>query len=191
MNVAISKPNLRQDAKNQRKLLRADEIEFSSIQIAKHVNTYFSFRDKRISCFLSIVTQQEVLTEDLLKELTCNNQLFVPVTNIKEGTMIQVAYKVGDSLAFNAYNIPEPCTKLPPVPPTDLDVIFIPLLQADTRGNRLGYGKGFYDRYLALCRPNVIKIGLNFFEPIPSIPAEKTDIPLNYLITPNRVYEFK
>ena len=191
MNVSISKHNLRQDAKNQRKLLRADEIEFSSIQIAKHVNTYFSFRDKRISCFLSIVTQQEVLTEDLLKELTCNNQLFVPVTNIKEGTMIQVAYKVGDSLAFNAYNIPEPCTKLPPVTPTDLDVIFIPLLQADTRGNRLGYGKGFYDRYLALCRPDVIKIGLNFFEPIPSIPAEKTDIPLDYLITPNRVYEFK
>jgi 5-formyltetrahydrofolate cyclo-ligase len=105
--------------------------------------------------------------------------------------MVQVAYNIGDSLTFNTHQIPEPSMKLPPILPTDLDVVFIPLLQADTQGNRLGYGKGFYDRYLALCRPNVIKIGLNFFEPIPSIPAEKTDIPLNYLITPNRVYEFK
>jgi len=191
LNLTKRKLNLRQEAKNKRKDLSTSEIQSLSIQVAKQVSSYFSFRDKRISCFLSIVTQQEVLTDDLLKELTCNNQLFVPVTNIKEGTMIQVAYKVGDSLAFNAYNIPEPSTKLPPVPPTDLDVIFIPLLQADTRGNRLGYGKGFYDRYLAFCRPDVIKIGLNFFEPIPSIPAEKTDIPLDYLITPNRVYEFK
>ena len=70
-------------------------------------------------------------------------------------------------------------------------MVFIPLLQADVRGNRLGYGKGFYDRYLALCRPDVIKIGLNFFEPIPIISTEETDIPLDYLIIPNRIYEFK
>ena len=122
MNLTKRKLNLRQEAKNKRKDLSTLEIQSLSTQVARQVSSYFSFRDKRISCFLSIVTQQEVLTEDLLKELTCNNQLFVPVTNIKEGTMIQVAYKVGDSLAFNAYNIPEPCTKLPPVPPTDLDV---------------------------------------------------------------------
>jgi 5-formyltetrahydrofolate cyclo-ligase len=69
--------------------------------------------------------------------------------------------------------------------------LFYLLSRYGINGHRVGYGKGFYDRYLALCRPDVIKIGLNFFEPIPSIPAEKTDIPLDYLITPNRVYEFK
>jgi 5-formyltetrahydrofolate cyclo-ligase len=191
VNLPISKHNLRQDAKNQRKLLSADEIEYDSIQITKHVNTYFSFRDKRISCFLSMESQNEVQSKYILKHLASDNQLFVPVTNFAEGTMVQVAYNIGDSLTFNTHQIPEPSMKLPPILPTDLDVVFIPLLQADYQGNRLGYGKGFYDRYLALCRPNVIKIGLNFFEPIPSIPAEKTDIPLNYLITPNRVYEFK
>lgn len=191
MNLPISKHNLRQDAKAQRKLLSADEIEYGSIQIAKQVSTYFSFRDKRISCFLSMESQREVLTEQLFKHFGCNNQLFVPVTNIKEGTMIQVPYSLGDALEFNAYQIPEPRTTLLPIVPTDLDVVFIPLLQADTHGNRLGYGKGFYDRYLTLCRPDVIKIGLNFFDPIPSIPTEETDIPLDYLITPKRIYEFK
>ena len=191
MNPPTSKHNLRQEAKIQRKVLSVEEIENYSIQIAKQVSTYFSFRDKRISCFLSMESQHEVLTEYLLKDLECNNQLFVPVTNFTEGSMVQVPYSLGDTLEFNAYQIPEPRIQLNPIIPTDLDIVFIPLLQADVRGNRLGYGKGFYDRYLALCRPDVIKIGLNFFEPIPAIPAEKTDISLDYLITPNRVYEFK
>jgi 5-formyltetrahydrofolate cyclo-ligase len=191
LNPPTSKHNLRQEAKIQRKVLSVEEIENYSIQIAKQVSTYFSFRDKRISCFLSMESQHEVLTEYLLKDLECNNQLFVPVTNFTEGSMVQVPYSLGDTLEFNAYQIPEPRIQLNPIIPTDLDIVFIPLLQADVRGNRLGYGKGFYDRYLALCRPDVIKIGLNFFEPIPAIPAEKTDISLDYLITPNRVYEFK
>jgi 5-formyltetrahydrofolate cyclo-ligase len=191
LNLTKRKLNLRQEAKNKRKDLSTLEIQSLSTQVARQVSSYFSFRDKRISCFLSMESQNEVQSKYILKHLASHNQLFVPVTNFAEGTMVQVAYNIGDTLTFNTHHIPEPSMKLPPILPTDLDVVFIPLLQADTQGNRLGYGKGFYDRYLALCRPNVIKIGLNFFEPIPSIPAEKTDIPLNYLITPNRVYEFK
>lgn len=191
MNLPTSKHNLRQEAKTQRKVLSVEEIELYSIQIAKQVGTFFDFRDKQISCFLSMESQHEVLTEYIFKGLECNNQLFVPVTNFQEGSMVQVPYSLGDTLEFNAYQIPEPRIQLSPIIPTELDVVFIPLLQADVRGNRLGYGKGFYDRYLALCRPDVIKIGLNFFEPIPSIPIEETDIPLDYLIIPNRIYEFK
>ena len=191
MNLPLSKHNLRQDAKNQRKLLSADEIEYDSIQITKHVNTYFSFRDKQISCFLCMESQHEIHTEYILKQLARHNQLFVPVSNFLDGTMQHVPFEPGDILALNSYHIPEPIHKKPPINPIELDVIFIPLLQADVQGNRLGYGKGFYDRYLALCRPDVIKIGLNFFEPTSAIPAEKTDVSLDYLITPNRVYEFK
>jgi 5-formyltetrahydrofolate cyclo-ligase len=136
-------------------------------------------------------SQREVHTEYILKQLARHNQLFVPVSNFLDGTMQHIPFEPGDILALNSYHIPEPIHKKPPIHPIELDVIFIPLLQADVHGNRLGYGKGFYDRYLALCRPDVIKIGLNFFEPISAIPTEKTDIPLDYLITPDRVYEFK
>lgn len=191
MNLSPSKHNLRQEAKSHRKALSVAEIESYSLQIAKQVDAYFSFRGKRISCFLSMESQQEVLTEYLIKNLECNNQLFVPVSNFKEGTMIQVPYNLGDPVEYNAYQIPEPSIQLYPILPTELDVVVLPLLQADVRGNRLGYGKGFYDRYLALCRPNIIKIGLNFFDPIQEIPRDETDIPLNYLITPVNVYEFK
>jgi len=191
VNLSTSKHNLRQEAKIQRKVLSVEEIEYYSIQIAKQVNTCFSFHDKQISCFLSLEAQREVHTEYILKQLAMHNQLFVPVSNFLDDSMQLVPFEPGDILVLNSYHIPEPIHKKNPIDPIELDVIFIPLLQADVKGNRLGYGKGFYDRYLALCRPDVIKIGLNFFEPIPSIPAEKTDIPLDYLITPNRVYEFK
>ena len=191
MDLSISKHNLRQEAKTQRKALSADEVAYHSIQIDKQVSTCFSFRDKRISCFLSMKSQREVHTEYILKQLARHNQLFVPVSNFLDGTMQHIPFEPGDILALNSYHIPEPIHKKPPIHPIELDVIFIPLLQADVHGNRLGYGKGFYDRYLALCRPDVIKIGLNFFEPISAIPTEKTDIPLDYLITPDRVYEFK
>jgi len=191
VNLSTSKHNLRQEAKTQRKGISDDDLEYYSIQIAKQVSAYFSFLDKQISCFLSMETQREVHTEYILKQLAMHNQLFVPVSNFLDGSMQLVPFEPGDILELNSYNIPEPIHKKPPINPMELDVIFLPLLQADVHGNRLGYGKGFYDRYLALCRPDVIKIGLNFFEPIPTIPAEKTDIPLDYLITPNRVYEFK
>ncbi|MFM7596292.1 MAG: 5-formyltetrahydrofolate cyclo-ligase [Flavobacteriales bacterium] len=191
MDITHSKHNLRQDAKSQRKLLSMDEIEYFSIQIAEQVSTHFSFSNKKISCFLSMESQREVRTDQLLEALAPHNLLFVPVTQFNQGTMIQVPYRLGDVLQMNAYEIPEPLVQLYPIAPNDLDVVFIPLLQADQQGNRLGYGKGFYDRYLALCRPDVIKIGLNFFEPLAAIPSEETDIPLNYLITPTKVYEFK
>ncbi len=191
MDLSISKHKLRQEAKTQRKALSADEVAYHSIQIDKQVSTCFSFRDKRISCFLSMESQREVHTEYILKQLARQNQLFVPVSNFLDGTMQHIPFEPGDILALNSYHIPEPIHKKPPIHPIELDVIFIPLLQADVHGNRLGYGKGFYDRYLALCRPDVIKIGLNFFDPISAIPTEKTDIPLDYLITPDRVYEFK
>lgn len=191
MDITHSKHNLRQDAKAQRKLLSMDKIEYFSIQIAEQVSTHFSFSNKKISCFLSMESQREVRTDQLLEALAPHNLLFVPVTQFNQGTMIQVPFRLGDALQMNAYQIPEPIAKLNPIAPNDLDVVFIPLLQADQQGNRIGYGKGFYDRYLALCRPDVIKIGLNFFEPLAAIPSEGTDIPLNYLITPTKVYEFK
>jgi 5-formyltetrahydrofolate cyclo-ligase len=70
-------------------------------------------------------------------------------------------------------------------------VVFVPLLACDTKGNRVGYGKGFYDRFLDNCKPNVQKVGLSFFEPIAELKdVNSTDIKLNYLVTPEQVYRF-
>ena len=69
--------------------------------------------------------------------------------------------------------------------------MFIPLLAFDKQGNRIGYGKGFYDRFLANCKPETIKIGLSFFEAEEEITdIFESDKKLNYCVTTKQVYSF-
>ena len=60
----------------------------------------------------------------------------------------------------NQYGIPEPIGGVT-VDEKDIDIVFIPLLAFDELGNRVGYGKGYYDRFLSKCRKDVLKIGLS------------------------------
>src|SRR5690606_3671762 len=66
----------------------------------------------------------------------------------------------------NKWGIPEPVDSFGSIeiPSEKLDVVFVPLLVFDEMGHRTGYGKGFYDRFLARCRAETLKIGLSFFE---------------------------
>jgi 5-formyltetrahydrofolate cyclo-ligase len=71
-----------------------------------------------------------------------------------------------------------------------IQAVFVPLLAVDLKGQRIGYGKGYYDQFLATINPKVIKIGLSIFEPIAQIPSESFDIPLDYCITPKNMFNF-
>lgn len=75
--------------------------------------------------------------------------------------------------------------------PTSFDIIFVPLLLFDRNGYRIGYGKGYYDRYLPACKPECLKIGFSYFEPVDEIPDKhEFDVPLNLCITPQSIYVF-
>jgi 5-formyltetrahydrofolate cyclo-ligase len=90
----------------------------------------------------------------------------------------------------NNYNIPEPLNGIN-LPDDIIEVVFVPLLAFDKIGNRVGYGKGFYDKFLSKCKPSTLKIGLSFFEAEPLIEGVfDTDIKLNHCITPNEIYCF-
>jgi 5-formyltetrahydrofolate cyclo-ligase len=75
--------------------------------------------------------------------------------------------------------------------PAEIDMILVPLLAFDKNGYRIGYGKGFYDKYMAGCREDCIKIGFSYFESINEI-TDKVDfdVPLDLCITPQSVYVF-
>ena len=102
------------------------------------------------------------------------------------------AYRVKEDglYAKNKFNILEPINgELVEV--ELIDLVFVPMVAFDTNGYRVGYGKGFYDRYLPRCRPDVIKIGFSFFDPVYNIKdIADFDVPLNFCITPSRIYEF-
>ena len=70
-------------------------------------------------------------------------------------------------------------------------MVLVPLLNFDEEGNRVGYGKGYYDRFLAHCRPDCIKVGFSYFEPLDSIDdVHEYDIKLDYGITPGGIFVF-
>jgi 5-formyltetrahydrofolate cyclo-ligase len=90
----------------------------------------------------------------------------------------------------NEWGITEP-KQGQPIAPQEIDLVFVPMLVCDKQGNRVGYGKGFYDRFLAQCREDVVKIGFSYFEPVDEITdTADFDVPLTYCITPSATYEF-
>jgi 5-formyltetrahydrofolate cyclo-ligase len=91
---------------------------------------------------------------------------------------------------LNKYGIPEPESGIE-IDDCEIDMAIIPLMCFDYSGNRVGYGKGYYDRFLSKCRTDVLKIGLSFFPPIESIEdINFFDKKLDLCITPERVYAF-
>ncbi|MEO5967635.1 MAG: 5-formyltetrahydrofolate cyclo-ligase [Ferruginibacter sp.] len=102
------------------------------------------------------------------------------------------AFHVNDDTAFtkNKYGIEEPVDSTI-VAPEKIEMILIPLLIFDKSGQRVGYGKGYYDRFLKKCPDSTLKIGLSFFEPVDRIlDVNKYDVPLDYCVTPMEVYYF-
>jgi 5-formyltetrahydrofolate cyclo-ligase len=116
--------------------------------------------------------------------------LAYPVMNMV--TMQMVAIRVDDTTAYqtNQWGITEPIGGML-IEPHKIDMILVPLLVCDKKGHRVGYGKGFYDRYLAQCREDTVKMGFSYFPAVEKISdTHQFDVPLTYCITPRQIYEF-
>jgi 5-formyltetrahydrofolate cyclo-ligase len=149
---------------------------------------------KTVHIFLPIKKHQEIDTFSILnyfKFAAPQLQLVIPRTNFETFEMENVLYDHYHSiLVRNKFDIPEPIHgKL--VSNDQIDLVFVPLLAFDKYGNRAGYGKGFYDRFLSKCRPDVKKIGISFFEPVDEISdLNEFDIKLDVCICPDKIWQF-
>lgn len=76
------------------------------------------------------------------------------------------------------------------VSPTKIELVFVPLLAYDQRGNRIGFGKGHYDSFLSKLNPDIIKMGLSFFGPEDAIQPDPHDVALDFCITPEAIFTF-
>ncbi|MEJ7767025.1 MAG: 5-formyltetrahydrofolate cyclo-ligase [Chitinophagaceae bacterium] len=117
-------------------------------------------------------------------------QTALPVLDNEKKIFKPVVVLENTELLQNEFSIYEPQGGQE-LAPTDIDLVFVPLLAYNMQGFRVGYGKGFYDRFLASCRNDVIKIGFSYFPPEGCIDdINDFDVPLNLCITPNKTYEF-
>lgn len=113
-----------------------------------------------------------------------------PKTGSSPGEMKAIQATDDTKFRKNQYNIYEP-EEGNEVSASGIDIIFVPLLAFDKKGYRVGYGKGFYDRYLQYCRKDCIKIGFSYFEPLDIIDdPHEFDVPLNLCLTPAAAYVF-
>lgn len=187
----MNKDELRIKYKALRDSLSLDEIDDLSLDIANQALALTIWDKTNYHLFLSIQNKKEIDTEYLLQILAGKDKnVVLSKSDFKEGTLAHYLLTDNTTIKVNSYGIPEPIDGIQ-VMETQLDVVFIPLLAYDKAGNRIGYGKGFYDRFLAECKPDVIKVGLSFFPPEDSISdVREGDIPLDYCITPTEVYTF-
>jgi len=187
----MTKAELRKKYKKLRERLPEADIEKMSIDIANNLLNINIWNKTYYHIFLTIEEKKEVDTSFILSILQGKDkEIVIARSDFENCSLTHFLLTDNTKIKINKYFIPEPVDGIE-VPELKIDVIFVPLLAFDESGNRIGYGKGFYDRFLSKCKSDSIKVGVSFFE------AEKqinhtfdTDIKLDYCITPNKIYCF-
>lgn len=187
------KKELRKIYRQKRDALTASEkMKFDDLILIQLQTVDLPFIDRVLS-FYPLDDRNEINTFSITDYLHFKNpslEIAYPRTHIATSTMVAVACNADTPFEENEYNIPEPVGDVI-IAADELDLVLLPLLTFDERGFRLGYGKGYYDRFLKDCRQDCLKIGLSYFEPVQAIEdANDFDVPLDLCITPHQVYVF-
>lgn len=165
---------------NERLLANARQLEYQGVRY--------------LHLFLPISEKKEVDTWPLAQWLRQQHPEIVLVlsrSDMKTAGMDHYAWYTDTVLVKNRFGIPEP-ENGERVDPASIDLVMVPMLAFDRQGQRVGYGKGMYDRFLHQCRPNVRTVGLSLFGPIDRITdAGERDVPLQTVVTPDLIYHFK
>lgn len=187
----MNKSQLRQIYKEKRADLSEEEIEMLSLDILNQCLNLPIWSFNCYHIFLSIDSQHEINSTFLLNILQGKDKtVVVPKTDFSTSTLKHYLLDDNTKLAINNYGIPEPVNGIL-INEQQIDVVFVPLLAFDNKGNRVGYGKGFYDMFLSHCKPDCLKIGLSFFQAEDDIDGlTNNDIKLDYCVTPSEVYKF-
>ena len=188
----MRKELIRKSFSNRRNLLNYDDFEKrTKLLIKKTIELITQVQPKCVHCFLPIESKLEINTFPIIEFcLSQDIQVVVPVTNFSDNTMKSANFNFNTLLTAKKYNIPEPIN--PSIVNDEIiDFVITPLLAFDLNGFRVGYGKGFYDRFFNLINPKSYKVGLSLFDPIIEIKdVNEHDICLTHCITSDEIYTF-
>jgi 5-formyltetrahydrofolate cyclo-ligase len=181
----MNKKELRKIYKQKRKELSEKEVTHLQKNIYSQIFDIDFTNNQNIHIFLPIKNQKEIDTYpivDFLRKL--KKKIIISKSDFKTNTLQHYIFDKNTELNINEYGIPEPINAQK-IDVTKIDLVFVPLLISDKENYRVGYGKGFYDRFLSECRKDLKTIGLNFFPPIDKITDyNEYDIPLDNVIFP-------
>lgn len=190
----MTKPELRKLYLEKRRSLTADEVAARSRQIADRLFASVDLASiDTLHCFISIAKFNEIDTSIIFQKLW--NDLprlrtFAPRMNRETDELEHLPYNAVSELIENSWGIREPAGD-EKADPKEIDLVIVPLLCFDEGGHRVGYGKGYYDRFLDRCRPDCFKAGVSLFPPAGRIDGiHDGDVPLDLCITPDALFEF-
>jgi 5-formyltetrahydrofolate cyclo-ligase len=194
MDSIALKKTLRKELLERRARLTQEDIRQAGRDMFVKWRNRFSMQQVAwIHIFQSIVERNEVDTAPFMDYLRVKHpqvNVVVPVIDVAHNTLRHVFVHNEVEMIKNRWGIPEPKMPVEYVQPMMLDMVLVPLLGFDLQGNRIGYGKGYYDRFLPLLRPNALKIGLSFElgKVTEGIPVEAHDVSLDFVVTELNVY---
>lgn len=190
----MDRQTLRKTLLASRDALPATERKAHSHAIAEHLWQIPAFADSRAP-FIYVHFRSEVETTDLISQcLAAAKEVSVPLT-ITEAKRLD-PYRLTDpaqQLTSGYCNIPEPDPRKTDLfDPRRIDVVVLPGSVFDAKGGRLGYGGGYYDRFLTEQAPQALRIGIAYeIQVVEAVPLLPHDQQLDYLVTEERIIQIQ
>ena len=189
----ITKETLRLEIRRMRERLTSEQVEEKSKLIKEKLFSLPEFQSARtVAFYAAFKKSNEVGTEEMIKEaLKMGKTVLVPITDTIEDKIVFSEIKNVDDLAPGTFDILEPIPELRKIFANEaIRLIVVPGIAFDLQGHRIGYGLGYYDKFLSGLAKYVTKVGLAYeFQVAQEIPVEGHDIRLDKIITEERVIE--
>ena len=184
----MNKTELRRQYLGQQKKLSEEQRDAASRRIADRLFSDFDLaRVHFLHSFIPIEKFNEINTRLILAKLWrdfAHIHTVVPRVDFETDGMRNLKFTHETELVRNVWDIDEPAHD-DFVDTEAIDMVLVPGVCFDRDGHRVGFGKGFYDRFLKTCRPDCIKIGLSYFDPVEKIDdVHEGDVQLNFIVTP-------
>lgn len=177
--------------KAERLSLAKDDWQQRSALIVQNITALEKFRTASVvHAFLSDENRNEVNLIPLLEWIiSSQKKLLVPI--VEGEHLISAELTSFNHLTRHAFGVLEPTERAPSLLEREIDLVLVPLLAIDGNGNRLGYGKGYYDRFFQGLNQRVFKLGVAFeFQVLETIPASESDVRLDAVVTETGVVMF-
>ena len=185
----MDKKTLRLLYKKKRAELNSMRIEELSVEIANQILTLPIWSFDNFHVFMGVDKLKEINTNYIISILQGRDKNIIVPKVISNTQLTHYLLTDATKLKLNQYNVLEPVNGIE-VKTKKIQVVFVPLLAYDYYGNRVGYGKGYYDKFLSKCGEECLKIGLSFFNPEKKILTSPKDVRLNFCVTPKKIYNF-
>ncbi|MDX5340557.1 MAG: 5-formyltetrahydrofolate cyclo-ligase [Cyclobacteriaceae bacterium] len=187
-----TKAEFRSEYRQLRKGVPGEKVQAMSRRICQQFLDWLKDHPNldHIHLFFPIDRFNEVNTFYIKESLDEMDKILYTSQTNKQSTALETLRLPKEAEFFrDEWGIPVPQESIK-VSPSKIQLVLVPLLAFDFQGNRVGFGKGYYDSFLSTLDPTVIKMGLSIFPPEENIAPEPHDVRLDYCITPEKIFTF-